>query len=322
MYQKMCIFAGAIPKLMEKKFSTPILLLIFNRPDAVKRLIEHLRPIQPTKIYVGADGPRLNKPNDQEKCNQSQLALKKIDWNCDIITHFREDNLGCRNAINDAIDWFFSKEEKGIILEDDCLPDASFFEYASILLDKYKDNNQVMHIAGDNPIEHITNSYTNSYTFTQMPLVWGWATWREAWAKMNLSLDGLEQADFSKLPLDTLSQKYIKEKFGATQKRENDSWAYAWYFSILQNDGICIIPKVNLVKNIGFGAESTHTKSANKTRELDSHALSFPLQHPTSLKINPNIEQQLFYSAQKSKIGLYGRFWVPKFIRRLLGAQK
>lgn len=307
---------------MDNSFSTPILLLIFNRPDNVKRVIQNLRLVKPAKLYIAADGPRKEKPEDSHKCQLTRQMLKEIDWPCEINTRFRDHNLGCRIAVHDAITWFFDQEEAGIILEDDCLPDASFFQFAANLLEKYHDNHQVMHIGGDNPIERITNSKTDSYSFTSMPLVWGWATWRSAWKKMNLSLNGLEDFNFSQLDLDPLSQKYLAEKFWATKRQENDSWAYAWYFSILLNNGICILPKVNLVSNIGFNADSTHTTSNNKVRELKSQKISFPLIHPNSIKIDKEIEQQLFYAAQKSKIGLLGRFWVPNWIRILLGAKK
>ncbi len=308
--------------MMEESFSTPILLLIFNRPTAVEKVIQNLRAIQPAKVYVGADGPRPNKPDDSAKCAQARDILKNIDWSCEIITLFREKNMGCRNAVHEAIDWFFEHEESGIILEDDCVPDVSFFPFATELLERYKESPQVMHIAGDNPIEDLTHSLPESYTFVSMPLVWGWATWRRAWRKMNLSLEGLEDFDFKQLSLDSLSQKYLAEKFEATQKEENDSWAYAWYYSILQNKGICILPKVNLVRNIGFNEESTHTTTSNKIRELKSQKVPFPLTHPESIKVSHEIEQQLFYAAQKTKMGLLGRFWLPKWLRLFFGAKK
>ncbi len=308
--------------MMQDSFSTPILLLIFNRPTAVEKVIQNLRAIKPKKIYVGADGPRHDKPDDRTKCTQTRDALKNIDWPCEIVTLFRVQNMGCRNAVHEAINWFFEHEESGIILEDDCVPDSSFFYFSAELLEKYKDNQRVMHIAGDNPIEHITRSMTASYTYTTMPLVWGWATWRTSWRHMNISLDGLENFNFSKLGLDSLSQKYLVEKFWVTQKQENDSWAYAWYFSILQNNGICILPKVNLVRNIGFNEESTHTTTSNKVRELKSKKISFPLIHPKEVKINHTLEQQLFHTAQKSKLGLLGRFWLPAWFRNRLRAIK
>ncbi len=306
---------------MDNQFATPILLLIFNRPNAVASLIENLRRTKPAVIYVGADGARKNKAGEAEKCMQSRALIDKIDWPCRVEKLYQEENLGCRKAVYKAISWFFEKEEQGIILEDDCLPDPSFFTYCEVLLDRYKDNKQIMHIAGDNPISKITRQQTESYSFVQMPLVWGWATWRDAWQKMNLPLAHLEQYDFSTLPYNKLSQKYLKEKFYATQRGENDSWAYAWYFSILQSKGLAILPKVNLVSNIGFGINATHTQSHSKTRELQRHALAFPLSHTTRIEINPIREQRLFYAAQKSRVGLIGRAYLPSWIRKFLGAK-
>ncbi len=312
-----CIFAF----VMEPSFSTPILLLIFNRPNAVHALVDNLRILQPTVLYIGADGPRANKTGEKEKCAQSRSIIDQIDWPCRIEKLYQEENLGCRNAVHQAITWFFEQEEQGIILEDDCIADESFFHYCAELLTRYKHLPQIMHIAGDNPINKGTLDQKESYTFVQMPLVWGWATWREAWQKMNLSLAGLEQFNFEDLPYSKLAQKYLKAKFYATQNGENDSWAYAWYFSILQANGLCAIPKINLVRNIGFGADSTHTQTHSKVRELQSQVLGFPLHHPT-IPAKPNVkrEQSLFYAAQKSKMGLWGRAFLPTWLRRLLGA--
>ncbi len=299
----------------KKGSNAPVLLLIFNRPELTRRLIDHLRPIQPRVIYVGADGPRPSKEGEAARCRAARAEIERIDWPCEVHHRYLDVNAGCRQAVAGAITWFFQQEEYGIILEDDCLPDPSFFRYAAELLEHYRDNPRVMHISGDNPV-FFPSTIKASYAFVTMPLVWGWATWRRAWERMNLTLTGLEEFDFSTLPLRPLARRYVKEKFWDTRQGKNDSWAYAWYFSILRAGGLCILPKKNLVYNAGFGAEATHTQKENAGRQIPAGEMDFPLLHPDTLVTCPILDNELFYRAQKSRAGLLGRYVLPRRVRR------
>src|SRR3990170_8789823 len=159
---------------------TAVLFLIFNRPDTAEQVMKVLQLAKPSKFYISADGPRSHVKGEAELCIQTREAvLNLINWDCKVFTLFKDTNLGCAKAVAGAIDWFFSTEEMGVVLEDDCLPDPSFFSFCYTLLDHYKDDNRIMHISGfnDQPIHKLDSTYY----FSNYPRIWGWATWRRAW---------------------------------------------------------------------------------------------------------------------------------------------
>lgn len=289
--------------------STPILLLVFNRPEHTEALISMLRNIRPTRVYVHADGARAQVSGESEKVIAVREMVGLIDWPCAVKTLYRTENYGLRAGVFGALNWFFEQEEQGIVLEDDCLPDATFFPFCAELLERFAENDQVMHIGGSNVAEKHTRHQQESYFFTQFSFVWGWATWRRAWQKMRLELDGLsafEAADsLSKTLPNPMARAYLYDKFRATQLKKNNSWAYAWFYSILINKGLCIVPSQNLVQNTGIGdPNATHTQKADPRAAMRAGSLTFPLQHPTQHTVVPAMEQHLFYAAQKSRVRL------------------
>lgn len=245
-------------------YQTPILFIVFNRPDTTKRVFESIRKARPAKLYVAADGPRENK-QEIERCDETRKIIGLIDWPCEVRTLFQDKNLGCKWGPITAIDWFFKNEEMGIILEDDCLPDPSFFSFCSELLDYYKDNEQVMHISGNNFQGGIKRGEA-SYYFSKYSHSWGWATRRRAWDKFHPALDNFFNFDKEKLiekvPISKNAQKFWIKNLRQTIKG-NDSWDSLWMYTIWANDGLCVIPNKNLVSNIGFGENATHTKKSS-----------------------------------------------------------
>ncbi|MCC7465544.1 MAG: hypothetical protein IT261_04715 [Saprospiraceae bacterium] len=295
---------------MESVFNTPVLLLLFNRPKHTQIVLDRLRLIRPAVLYVHCDGPRMNRLDDEKEVRAVRECLTSIDWPCEVKTLFRKENAGLREGVFGAINWFFAEEEKGIILEDDCVPDISFFQYCAVLLDYYEKEEMVMHIGGSNLGEHLTKNSEESYIFSKFTFVWGWASWRRAWKKMSLSLDGFEtfvSKDFIKdLCDDGMAQAYMLEKFRATKHRENNSWAYAWSYSILAAKGLTVVPCHNLVQNTGIGtSDATHTVNHDPKARLKASALAFPLKHPTSLERIKGLDTKLFYAAQKNRIRLF-----------------
>lgn len=162
------------------QFDTPILLIIFKRPDTTQIVFDQLRKVKPKTLYVFADGPRKNRIGEEEKCKLAREIIESVDWECNIKKNYNEENLGCKKAVSNAITWFFENEEQGIILEDDVVPNKSFFNFTSSLLEHYRYNSKVMYISGNNFLGNKTN-VNGSYYFSIYPHIWGWATWRRAW---------------------------------------------------------------------------------------------------------------------------------------------
>ncbi len=262
----------------------PILFLIFNRPDVTAQVLAAIRQARPAKLYIAADGPRPDKEGEVEKVARTRkLVLQGIDWSCEVQTLLRETNLGCRMAVSSAIDWFFEHEEEGIILEDDCLPDQSFFRFCAELLDYYRHDTRVMAISGDN-FQHGQQRGKYSYYFSQIPHCWGWATWRRAWHMYHSAIEHFEEImaeqayrEFTHYPpANTMWQK----SFYKTFQQEIDTWDYLWTFANLVNHGLTVLPQSNLVENIGFSAEATHTTGKGKKLGIPAQVMTFPLRHP------------------------------------------
>lgn len=281
-------------------FNTPILFLIFNRPDTTQKVFDRIREIKPKYLYVAADGPRETKEGEKEKCEATRSIINNIDWDCEVKTLFREENMGCKIAVSSAITWFFDNVEQGIILEDDCLPHPSFFKYCETLLEKYKDVEEVMHIGGNN-FSYKRNWFKQEqYYFSAYSLIWGWATWRRAWLKFDINLSNYESLFASEQITHYLKSpeeiNYWKERLERVKYQDFNTWDYSWYYSIWQNNGKCISPFKNLVKNIGFGDEATHTTTNglyNPVERLKSYKLKVK-KHPSRNQIN-HLEDRLTF---------------------------
>ncbi|HYX05970.1 MAG TPA: hypothetical protein VE912_04480 [Bacteroidales bacterium] len=270
--------------------NTPVLFLIFNRPDTTKKVFEQIRKAQPPKLYVAADGPRKDQPNEEQRCKQVRQIATNVDWECEIKTLFRNENLGCKYAVSRAIDWFFENEEMGIILEDDCFPSESFFRFCEILLKKYRHDSRIMHINGNNyGADETKFSNSNfSYHFGCMPQVWGWATWSRAWNEYDLELENYSREElYNMIYWDCFFKKeaYKKRQFERWDQVKNnkvDTWDYQWQYAVLSASGFCVVPKKNLVSNIGFGENATHTKDRYSYKDsIDIDSINLPLEHPS-----------------------------------------
>lgn len=270
---------------------SPILFLIFNRPKTTQRVFDQIRFYKPEKLFIAADGPRSSKQGEAELCRQTREIVNQIDWPCQVKTLFRDQNLGCKIAVSSAITWFFEHVESGIILEDDCLPNPSFFDYCNDLLNKYKDNSKIMLISGDNFQDGIKRG-TGDYYFSKYPHIWGWATWKRAWSKYDVSISQwptIKKND--KLFSNIFEKNYWSQIFDMVFKNQINTWDYQWLFTIWVNNGLSICPNVNLVSNIGFGADSTHTSIKNSMADIPTFSLNFPLKHPSTIKPDKPADQ-------------------------------
>ena len=288
----------------------PVLFLVFNRPEHTCASLERIRTASPPRLYVHCDAARPQIAGEAEKVESVRAIIQeKIDWPCEIKTLYRTENQGLREGVSGAIDWFFEQESYGIVLEDDCVPDPSFFPFCAELLERYKDDEQIMHIGCSNLVEAHTEGLDSSYIFSRFSFVWGWAGWRRAWKKMSLSLEGLDayrqSGHICQLIDNPWAQEYMMDKFQVTSRRENNSWAYAWFYSILKNNGLCIVPSVNLIQNTGVGeAGATNTTKQNTLARRPARQMNFPLRHPGSRKPHPELERLFFYVSQKSRFRL------------------
>lgn len=269
---------------MEEYFFTPVLFMVFNRPDKTKRVFEQIRAIKPKYLYIAADGPRESKENESQKCIEVRSIVSKIDWDCEVKYLFRNKNLGVYKAGTSAIDWFFQNEESGIIIEDDCLPDLSFFPYCSELLRKYKDDNSIMLISGSNLG---MKSGDSSYFFSRYGQIWGWATWRSAWEKFEKKVD-IYNPD---VKFNTnLEKKFWRKNFSRIQ------WDVQFaIYSVWKNNGVAILPNINLISNIGFGPEATNYKDLNNINaQIKTGSMEFPLIHPNDTNVNIEVDNLIF----------------------------
>ncbi len=271
-------------------FETPILYLIFNRPDLNEITFPSICNIKPKKLFIAADGPRIGNDYDELNCKIArQYVLSKIDWDCEVQTLFRDENLGCGKAVSSAISWFFSHVDEGIILEDDCLPDISFYRFCSELLEKYRFDSNVMSISGSNLLGSLTSFRGHSY-FWGLGGIWGWATWKRSWANYDFEMTAFREFDKSTLSnyfKSDICCGYYYSFFEEFYLGNIDTWDVQWIFSIVVNNGLSINPYRNLVQNLGFGPSATHTiDSKSFIRELKSLKIKFPLVHPNQKKLN------------------------------------
>jgi hypothetical protein len=268
--------------------NTPVLFVVFNRLETTGLVFEAIRKAQPKKLYVASDGPRPNNASDAEKCKTiREMVVANVDWDCELKTLFRDENVGCGLGPSGAYNWFFEHEEEGIILEDDCLPDPSFFQYCQEMLERYRHDTRIMHITGSNFQKGWVNDDDYSYYFSSYPHEWGWATWRRAWNLYDFGVKKypeLIKKDYFKGYFgSSFEQKYRLTKIHNSYNNPNANWwDYQWSFALFSNSGLSIIPNVNLIENIGLGVDATHTLSANdKFKHNAAHPIQFPLKHPS-----------------------------------------
>jgi hypothetical protein len=302
-------------------FDVPILLLVFNRPNTTEKVFSKIKEIQPGKLFIAADGPRGGIEGEKEKCDAvRKLILEGIDWPCELKILFRDQNLGCGLAVSGAISWFFEHVEEGIILEDDTLPDLSFFSFCKELLAKYRFHDRIKMISGNN-FQKGKWRGDGSYYFSAYSHIWGWATWRRAWQQYDFSLKELDDNS-----IDDCMRKYFKENsvleywkktFQLVKRGMINTWDYQLLFSIWKDDGVSIIPNMNLVSNIGFGQFSTHTLYEND-KASNIHLSSIKeIIHTEKIVIDKNADGYHFKNNIQTHIGLF-----KKIKNKLIRANK
>lgn len=279
---------------------TPILFLIFNRPDLTDLVFSTIRQAKPAQLFIAADGPREHKKLEAELCKHTRdIVLQNIDWDCEVHTLLRDTNLGCKTAVSSAITWFFDNVEAGIILEDDILPDPSFFTFCEKMLIRYKDDERVTQISGVNLMGHL--DHKQSYFFSKMGGIWGWATWARAWKHYDVDIKDWKNTRVRNEVKKFLAHRdwfhRMKSNFDMVYNKLYDTWDFQWVFTQLKLNGLAIIPIVNLIENIGFRGDATHTKNSNELIEskMKCYSLPFPVVHPVSV-ISDDIYTGYYFS--------------------------
>jgi hypothetical protein len=267
--------------VLSYELKTAVLFLVFNRPDTTAQVFEAIRLAQPPRFYIAADGAREDKEGEAEKVKQVREIVANIDWDCEVKTLYREKNLGCKIAVSSAIDWFFEHEEMGIILEDDCLPHPTFFRFCEELLEKYRDDERIMMISGEN-FQFGRKRTEYSYYFSRYNHIWGWASWRRAWKHYDVDMKLWPEIRNGKWLYDIFRNKNVvlswRKIFDNTYQGKINTWDYQWTFACLVQSGLSILP--NLISNIGFGLNSTHAMGQSKFSNMQFEPVNFPLAHP------------------------------------------
>ncbi|HEY9673899.1 MAG TPA: glycosyltransferase family A protein [Waterburya sp.] len=263
---------------------TPVVLIIFNRPNHTERVLETIRQAKPSKLLVIADGPRANRPDDHQKCAAARAIVERVDWDCEVLKNYSDINLACDPRIIDGLNWVFDIVEKAIILEDDCVPHPTFFPYCEELLEQYRDDKRVMNISGQNVLFGRKRT-EYSYYFSRFTLCWGWATWRRAWQYFDTDMKLWPEVQERKFMKDILEDPYAVKVWTRTVQMLYDGrltgWDFKWIFACWLQNGLCIIPQVNLVTNIGYGVEATHSHDEEDPYiKMPTEAINFPLKHP------------------------------------------
>ncbi len=266
------------------RLKTPILMIIFNRSDHALKVIDQIRRVRPMHMYIGGDGPRAEKEGEDIRVEKTrQQVLDAIDWDCEIHTLFQEKNIGCGWGPYYALNWFFDNVDAGIVLEDDCLPSDSFFFFCEHFLDKYFDDERFMMVSGTNLLNRWKEE-TVDYFYSVRGGTWGWASWKRAWAQYDFTMKHWPNPYIQELIrnfVDTNSWKALEEEYQITYDgydQNVSTWDYQWNFARLINNGLSIIPSKNLVSNIGFGADATHTFDDSPWNNMPRFEYQFPLQ--------------------------------------------
>ena len=270
--------------LSDFELKTPIAFIIFKRPETTRKVFEAIRQVKPRKLLVIADGPRDRVAGEAEDCAVTRKIIKDVDWNCEVLRNYSPINLGCKKRVSSGIDWVFNHVEEAIILEEDCLPDPTFFPFCENLLEKYRDDNRIFSISGQNLLFGQKRT-EYSYYFSRHTYIWGWATWKRAWQYYDLEMKLWPEIKASGFLNDILTDpqtvKQWSKIFQKLYDRQIDTWDYQLMFASWVHNGINIHPNSNLISNIGYGSESTHTsRKKSKYAEIPTEPIMFPLKHP------------------------------------------
>lgn len=299
---------------------TPVAFLIFKRPDTTEKVFEAIREAKPPKLLVVADGPRAGSIGEAQKCAATRAIIDRVDWDCEVLTNYADANMGCKKRVSSGLDWVFNTVEEAIILEDDCLPNQSFFRFCEELLHRYRQDERIMMICGTNYTGE-WKSNIQSYHFSYYGGIWGWAAWRRAWKYYDVDMQLWKNPEIKNRIRDVLASDYQyntrKQQFENTYLQKVDTWDYQWSFARLLQSGMSIVPCVNLVSNIGFGEDATHTSSKDsQIAEMKNFEMKIPIELNEFTSVDRQYDRELFEKIVKGENKLSK---IKKKIQRWIG---
>lgn len=296
--------------------SAPIVFVIFNRPRHTLDAFAAIRAQRPSKLFIIADGPRHNHPSDDELCLATREIVEQIDWPCEVHRNYATKNLGLKRRVSSGIDWVFGQVDRAIVLEDDCVPHPDFFTFCDKLLQRYEHDQRISVITGNN-FQGGHKRGDASYYFSKYNHCWGWATWRRAWQHYRGDLafwpEWSQTVDWKDKTPDPVERRYWARIFERVRRHEIDSWAYPWTASVWYQGGLTATPNVNLVTNMGFGPDATHTIAATSQEGLPVHPLG-PLTHPDKIEQDSRADRYVF----NHTFGGRHQRWLPRLLRQPL----
>jgi hypothetical protein len=276
---------------------SPVLFLVFNRPGPTEKVFSRIKEARPPRLYIACDGPREGNERDITNIEKVKYICSRVDWDCNVKTLYRACNLGCGLSVSSAIDWFFSREEEGIILEDDCLPSHSFFRFCDEMLHLHRENESVYLIAGYNKMQRWRDAECD-YFYSLLGGIWGWATWKRAWSHYDFNMTSLNSLLESNYFVNHLGhslglrrQKQLVDARSAIHSGKLDTWDYQWACTRHANNGLSCVPAKSLIKNIGFAEDATHTSKGSDS--VFQEDLIFPLRQNHVLKPDLDFDSRL-----------------------------
>ncbi|MBC6429492.1 glycosyltransferase family 2 protein [Nostoc sp. HG1] len=265
---------------------TPVTFIIFKRPQITEKVFEAIRKAKPTKLFVIADGARTDREGEAEKCQATRAIIERVDWDCEVIKNYSDINLGCAKRVSSGLDWVFNNVEETIILEDDCIPHPTFFQFSEELLEKYRNDTRVTTISAQN-VQFGRKRTNYSYYFSRYNHCWGWASWRRAWQHYDLTIKLWKEVQAENLLHDILIDpkvvNYWQRIFDSVYNDPTGiTWDYQWTFACWMQGSLSVIPNVNLISNVGVGADATHFTSNQEFSfiNMSMQPMEFPLKHP------------------------------------------
>lgn len=301
---------------------TPVVLILFKRADTTRKVFDVIRQAKPEKLFLIADGPRANHSDDVISCQETRSVVSEVDWDCSVLKNFSDVNMGLKDRVSSGLNWVFDTVDRAIILEDDCVPDLSFFQFCEELLEQYQHDERVMMLTGTNILGQ-WKSDQQSYHFSYYASCWGWATWKRAWQfyDINMKLWPLPEAQNSIRNIIANEEQYLicKGFFDAVYSNRVNSWAYRWFFSRLLQSGLVISPSQNLISNIGFSQEGTNTKQDKKgVANLSTCPISFPLKDPCGVVVDREYDRLRYEKTWKKSIVEKLKKRIKQFLKSLL----
>ncbi|MDE2071479.1 MAG: glycosyltransferase family 2 protein [Patescibacteria group bacterium] len=305
---------------------TPVLMIIFNRPQYTRRVFEAIRAARPERLYIACDGPRTK--DERAAVEAARSATENVDWPCTVQRLYQDKNLGLRWGPPAGIGWFFEHEEAGIILEDDCLPHPDFFRFASEMLERYRTDTRIIQITGTNMMPEFPHE--SSYFFSKFFNLWGWAAWRRSWALYDPHMQEWPELKKERLIERSFREGYLRRALRGliddVYYGRHATWDIAWFLACIKANGLCVTPRTNLISNIGTEGVHSGSDSQNRpTAALYNKSLVEPGAVQADIEFDALWYRKVFYQSypswlrRKAWLLLMGQEWLKRPVRALLG---